>query len=545
MYVNPNSKEESSGDDFSYLFFVLSVYTIIFALKKSADMKIFTTQEIREIEQYTIDTENVTTLELIERVAEGVSCEIAAKWNTSKPLAVFAGPDSNGAYALATARLLAEQGFRPEVFLFNIGGDKLTEDCAAERSLVKDAPGVDFVEIDKTFSLPRLDESYLVVDGLFGCDISEPLSGGFTILVQYINESKATVVAIDIPSGLAGEWNPGIVSRNVIHAHLTLAIQFPHLAFFISDYSDLVGEWKVLDIGLSSHKIRTTQAQYHIVERGDVKRMLTPRNLNCSKADFGSVMIFAGSYGMMGAAVLAGKGALRSGAGKVTIYSPRCGFNILQTAIPEAMFKTDLNDLVIGEIVPGAKYTSVAIGPGIGTSDRTIRALDEFLAAANKPVILDADALNCIAARPSMLNSIPVLSIITPHAGEFDRLFGAQSCMDARLRKAIEMAMHYKFFIILKGRYTAVVRPDGKIYFNSSGSPAMATPGSGDVLTGVLGGFMAQPFSPEYSSIIATYVHGVAGELAAEEHGTYGVTAGDIADNIGRAIKLIMTNNSR
>ncbi|MDE6308585.1 MAG: NAD(P)H-hydrate dehydratase, partial [Muribaculaceae bacterium] len=274
-------------------------------------------------------------------------------------------------------------------------------------------------------------------------------------------------------------------------------------------------------------------------------RMLTPRKPDCSKADFGSAVIYAGSYGMMGAAVLAGKGALRSGAGKVTMYAPRCGFNILQTAIPEAMFRSDTNDLVISEIAPGGKYTSVAIGPGIGTNDRTIRALDGFLAAANKPVILDADALNCIAASPSMLNSIPVLSIITPHAGEFDRLFGAQSCMDARLRKAIEVAMHYKFFIILKGRYTAVVRPDGKIYFNSSGTPAMATPGAGDVLTGVLSGFMAQPFSPEYSSILAVYVHGVAGELAAEEHGTYGVTAGDIADKIGCAIQQIMTKPSR
>lgn len=508
-------------------------------------MKIFTAEEIKEIFQYTLSTENVTNLELIERVAEGVSCEIAAKWNTTKPLAVFAGPDMNGAYALASSRLLAEQGFKPEVFLFNIGGDKLTEDCSAERSLLKETPGVELVEIDKKFSLPFLDESYLVIDGLFGIDLSQPLRGGFTTLVQYINESKATVVSIDTPSGLLSEWNPGIVNRNVIQAHLTLAIQFPHLSFFISDYSDMVGEWKVLDIGLSSHKIRTTPACYHIVERSDIRRMLTPRNLNCSKADFGSAVIYAGSYGMMGAAVLAGKGALRSGAGKVTMYAPRCGFNILQTSIPEAMFRPDANDLVISEIVPDGIYTSVAVGPGIGTNDRTIRALEGFLAAANKPVILDADALNCIAASPSMLNSIPVLSIITPHAGEFDRLFGAQSCMDARLRKAIEVAMHYKFFIILKGRYTAVVRPDGKIYFNSSGTPAMATPGAGDVLTGVLSGFMAQPFSPEYSSILATYVHGVAGELAAEEHGTYGVTAGDIADKIGCAIKQIMTKPSR
>jgi len=508
-------------------------------------MKIFNTREIRDIESFTIDTEGITTLDLIERVAEGISCEIAVKWNTSKPLAIFAGPGNNGADALATARLLYEQGYKPEVFLFNIGGDKLSDECATERDLLRKIQGLDFTEVVSTFSLPDLNESYLVIDGLFGSGLSRPLSGGFVSLVQYINESHATVVSIDVPSGLYGEWNPEIINRNVIHAHLTLAIQFPRLAFFISDYRELVGEWKVLDIGLSSYKIRNTQPQFYIVERNDVKRMLRPRNIDASKADFGSAIIFAGSYGMMGAAVLAGKGALRSGAGKVTVNSPRCGFNILQTAIPEAMFKDDRDDLILTEIAPEGKYSAVAVGPGIGTRDRTLRALEEFLAAAQSPVILDADALNCIAARPSLLNSIPVLSILTPHAGEFDRLFGVQNSMDARLRKAIDVARYYNIFIILKGHNTAVVRPDGKIYFNSSGTPALATPGSGDVLTGVLCGFMAQDYSPEYSAILATYIHGMAGEMAAETHGTYGVTAGDVADNIGRAINTIMTNNSR
>lgn len=510
---------------------------------KNQIMKIFTTQEIREIDQYTIDNDGVSSVELIERVAEGIACEITSRWTPRKPTAIFAGPGNNGADALAVARLLAEQGFRPEVFLFNIGGNKLSLDCAKMRNLLRETPGVDLIEVVSNFSLPDLTSSHLVIDGLFGSGLHRPLSGGFVSLVQYINESMATVVAIDIPSGLYGEWNPEAINRNIIHANLTLAVQAPKLSFFISDYADIIGEWKVLDIELSPEKIRSISPQYHLVEKADVRRMLRRRPDICSKADFGSTIIYAGSYGMMGAAVLATRGSLRSGVGKTTIYSPRCGFNILQSTVPEALFSEDRDDLVISEIAPSHRFNSIAIGPGIGTRDATVKALEDFLAGTTAPVILDADALNCIAARPAMLSTIPILSILTPHAGEFDRLFGTQVSAEARLRKAIEVARYYNIFIILKGHYTALVRPDGKVYFNSSGCAAMATPGCGDVLTGILASMSAQGYSPEYAAIISVFVHGVAGELAAERHGQYGVTAGDIADNVGRAINEIMTKS--
>ncbi len=504
-------------------------------------MKIFTTQEIKEIDNYTIEHDGVSSIELIERVAEGVACEISSRWTQRKPIAVFAGPGNNGADALAVARLLAEQGYHPEVFLFNIGGDRLSADCAKMRDLLRDVPGAELIEVVSNFSLPDLTSNHLVIDGLFGSGLSRPLSGGFVSLVQYINESMATVVAIDIPSGLYCDWNPEAVNRNVIHASLTLAVQTPRLSFFINDYADVVGEWKVLDIELSSEKMRSISPQYHLVEKADVRRMLRRRQAVCSKADFGSAIIYAGSYGMMGAAVLATRGALRAGVGKATIYSPRCGFNILQSTVPEALFKEDRDDLVISEIAPSRRYNAIAIGPGMGTQDPTVKALEDFLLSTTQPVVLDADALNCIAARPSMLSTIPILSILTPHSGEFDRLFGTQNSAEARLRKAIEVARYYNIFIILKGHYTALVRPDGKIYFNSSGTPAMATPGSGDVLTGVLVAMLAQGYSAEYAAIIGTFVHGLAGQIAEETHGSYGVTAGDIADNIGRAIKDIMS----
>ena len=243
---------------------------------------------------------------------------------------------------------------------------------------------------------------------------------------------------------------------------------------------------------------------------------------------------------MCGAAVLACRGALRSGAGKVTLYAPQCAFQIAQTAVPEAMFDADDNKIMLSQIRPTHTHKAYGIGPGIGTSDSTLAAVDSFIKSAKTPLVVDADALNCIAQRPDLLNHLPLLSVLTPHAGEFDRLFGEHKNHEERLKKALEVSKYYNILILLKGHYSALVRPDGKVYFNSTGTPAMATPGCGDVLTGIITAFIAQGYKPEVSAIIATYVHGRAGELAAEIHGEYGVTASDITDCIGKAISEIM-----
>jgi NAD(P)H-hydrate epimerase len=504
-------------------------------------MKLFTTEEIRAIDRRTIEQEGVPSLELIERVAEGVADEISSRWRSNKPTMVFAGPGNNGADALGAARLLFERGFRPEVFLFNIGGDKLSTDCAASRDrMLAEVPDIIFHEVKDRFSMPKITTNHLVIDGLFGSGLREELQGGFKSLVQYINDENATVVSIDLPSGMFGDWNPQIVNRNTIHATLTLAIQFPRISFFIPDNAELIGEWKIIDIGLSEKAIATSPANFCLVEQRDVHRRLRHRKEFASKADFGSGILYAGSYGMMGAAILAARGALRAGVGKLTVNSPKCGYQIMQSSVPEALFRHNRGEINIIDIHPERDFSAIAVGPGIGTNELTVKAVEDFLASINQPVILDADALNCIAIKPSILNTIPVLSILTPHAGEFDRLFGPQPSAEARLRKAIEMAKYYNILIILKGRYTAIVRPDGKVYFNSSGCPAMATAGSGDVLTGVLLSMLAQGYPAELASLIAVYVHGLAGEMAAAEQGEYGVTAGDIASYIGKAISEIM-----
>ncbi len=503
-------------------------------------MKIFTTEHIRAIDRATIEDEGVSSSELIHRAAEGIAEVILKRFSPSRPTVIFAGPGNNGADALLVAKLLIEAGFRPHVLLFNFNGNSLSRDCnAAYRELLTVGLPFDLTEIRDRAEIPLLTPAHLVIDGLFGTGLRDPLSGGFTMLARTISESGATVVAIDVPSGMFSDWNARIIARNVVHADLTLCIQFPRLSFFLADNDRLVGEWQVIDIGLSRKAIEETPAKFYYVEREDIQAVLRPRGRFTSKADYGQALLLAGSYGMMGAAVMAAMGALRSGVGKLTVHSPRLGFQTMQTRVPEALFSADKDEIVISDMIPRFTYNAVGVGPGIGTNDATRGAFETLVKTMKRPLVIDADGLNILARTPLLFDHLPPGTILTPHAGEFDRMFGAQSSAEARLLKALEMSRKLKCIIVLKGHYTATVRPDGKVFFNSTGTPAMATAGSGDVLTGIITSLLAQGYKPEVAAIAGVYIHGLAGELAAAEQGTYGVTGTDIADHTGRALRSL------
>lgn len=508
-------------------------------------MKLFSEEDILAIEQQTLAEYGMTKLQFIDAIGSDTANEIVSSFDNRRPIVIFAGPDTCGAYALATGCHLYAKGLTPYVFLFNIGGNKLSSECEIWRSKYL-ACSDEQIMTEVTglrFSMPELDSGMLVVDGLFGSDITGPLSRGYQILVTNINDSGATIISIDTPSGLPGNPTSGLINSKIIHADTTLALIMPRMSFFINENIELVGRWKVIGPKPSQATIRRMRNTHFLIEGDNIRKRLKPRRFDCSKNDYGSAIIFAGSYGMMGAAVLATKSASRSGCGRVICHSPRCGYNIIQTSVPSALFEADKDENAITDIELRHNYSAIAIGPGLGTSDRTISALEQFLkisSANGRPVILDADALNCMSIRPTMIDYLPVLSILTPHSGEFDRLFGRQPSSSARLAKAVEISRKYKIIIVLKGYYTVTVRPDGKVFYNSSGTPALATAGTGDVLTGLMAGLLAQGLKPEIASVAAVYIHGVAGRIAENINGTYGVTADDVADCVGKAIKSIM-----
>lgn len=501
-------------------------------------MKIFPSIQIKQLDAYTIEQEPIASIDLMERAATALTGAIMKYRGNETPVVVFAGPGNNGGDALAVSRLLGERGYNVKAYLFNTS-EHLSEDCATNRDRLLENCNVEFTEVTSKFEPPVLDKDCLVIDGLFGSGIKKALSGGFAAVVNYINTSPSTVVSIDLPSGLMCEDNTYNIRNHIIRADKTLSLQLPKLSFFFAENADYLGEWELLDIGLSQKGIEGTFTTWYFTEEEDIRKLIKPRKRFDHKGNYGHALLIAGSYGMAGASVLAAKACLRTGAGMVTVHAPLKNNDILQTAVPEAIVRHDVHEFCFSMPVYPDNYTAVAIGPGLGQSEETAAALIEQIRLCQEPMVLDADALNILAVHRNAMNSIPRGSILTPHPKELERLVGKCESSFLRLTKARDLATTYKIFVVLKGAYTVIATPEGNCYFNPTGNPGMATAGSGDVLTGVLASLLAQGYTPEESCRLGVYLHGLAGDLAKEKLGERGLIASDIAENLPAAwIKL-------
>ena len=504
-------------------------------------IKIFETSKIKELDRYTIDNEPIASIDLVERAATAFTQEFCRKFSKQNHVIVFAGQGNNGADGLAIARLLSEEGFRIDVFLFN-PTQHLSSECEVNKQRLLTDKKVRLVEVIDDFTPPPLTERDIVIDGLFGSGLNRPLSGGYAAVVDYINQSKAVVVSIDIPSGLFGEDNRANTPKHIIKADYTYTFEFPKLAFVLPENASFVGKWKILPIDIHPAIIESTQTPYMMIADKDFEGIILPRNKFAHKGMFGHALLIAGSKGKMGAAVLAAKACLRSGAGLLTVRLPLRGETVLQTTVPEAMVSLDTEPDFVSVLPEITGYDAIAIGPGLGTQMQSVEMLETLLGAARKPLLLDADALNILAMNTNLIPLLPPYSILTPHPKEFDRLFGECACGFERIQKAKTMAMKLKVCIILKGAYTAICTPDGNVYFNATGNPGMATAGSGDVLTGVILGLLAQQYAPETSAVIGVYLHGMAGDLVlekvSESVSEESLIAGDIIQMLGKAFRL-------
>ena len=501
-------------------------------------MKLFPSNIIKQLDAYTIEHEPIASIDLMERAAAAMTRALCSKWDTGTPVMAFAGPGNNGGDALAVARMMAEKGYLVEVFLFNTKG-QLSPDCQQNKERIEAMPTVKFHEISTQFAPPALTANHLVIDGLFGSGLNKPLSGGFAAVVRHLNASPATVVSIDIPSGLMGEENTYNTKSSIVRANYTYCLQQPRLAFLFAENAPYVGEWETLDIGISPEAIAQTETPYELVEPEQIRRMLKPRNKFAHKGNFGHALLVAGSKGMAGASVLAARACLRSGVGLLTVHAPLCNNDILQTAVPEAMVEADADEICFASTIDTDDYQAVGIGPGLGRREATEEALLDLIEHCQTPLVADADALNLLANHRHALTHLPKGSVLTPHPKELERLVGA--CQDSyeRLTRAIELAQTAKVHIILKGAYSAIVTPQGKCYFNPTGNPGMATGGSGDVLTGVVLALLAQGYKTEEAALAATYVHGLAGDLACKRLGETGLTASDIVAHLPQAWKTV------
>ncbi len=501
-------------------------------------MKILYSEQVQELDKYTIKNEPILSVNLMERAAKACTKWIIGKFKNKSNVKIFVGPGNNGGDGLAIARMLANKGFKVSVFLKSI---KFSPDAQINYERIRSQKKIKISILRNEQDFPKINKSDLIIDALFGSGLSRPVEGFFAKIIEFLNKSKASIVSIDIPSGFFSENNSILPKAednsylNVIKAAYTLTLELPFLSFFFADAQFHVGKWVCLPIGLSKTYLSDLKSDNKYITAKMVKKIVQKRHKFDHKGTYGHALLIAGSYGKMGAAILAAKACLRAGVGLLTTHFPISGYEIMQTAVPEAMVCIDESGTRFCKSDEKDLYQAIGIGPGIGQKKETLNSLIGVLNNTKKPVVLDADALNLIANNTDLYDLIPENSILTPHPGEFRRLVGKTSSFFEQYQKQIELAKKQKVIIVLKGAHTSIALPNGKCYFNSTGNPGMATAGSGDVLTGILTSLLAQGYEPKKAAILAVYLHGLAGNLAAKKTGQQALIASDIIDFLGAA----------
>ncbi len=501
-------------------------------------MKIFTCEQIREIDDITIRTEPVSSFDLMERAAGQLLLWYMKSFDRTRRVLIFTGPGNNGGDGLALARMLASNRYNVGVYDLNIS-EKTSPDWKINHQRLRQETNVPFISVSRRDQIPDFRPDDVLVDAIFGSGLARPANGLASDIIRFINQTGCTIVSIDIPSGLFGEDNGKNDLESVVKADYTLTFQFPKLSFMFAENARFTGEWVVLPIGLSSKAIKEIQTPYSLLEPDAIISFMKARKKFDHKGIYGHGILISGSKGKMGAAVLGARAALRTGIGLLTCHIPGSGNQILQTSVPEAMSQPDANAEIVSEIGETERFDAIGIGPGIGTDPVTQKAFHSVLLNRSKPLVIDADGINILGINDKWMSVMPEKTVLTPHLKEFERIAGKSGNGYSRLEKQSGFAVRYNCVVVLKGAYTSVATPDGKIFFNSTGNPGMATAGSGDVLTGMILALLAQGYSSGNAAVAAVFLHGLAGDLAAGKSSPESIIASDIIDNIGNAfVKL-------
>jgi len=499
-------------------------------------MKILSASQIKQLDLFTIEKEPIASIDLMERASLAFVDWFCEQFpQEEQKVLIFCGPGNNGGDGLAIARLLNQRFYTVELILCQIS-DQRSLDFEENFSRLPKRAAIPVINLKSGDPWPSIEEAGIVIDAIFGSGLNRPVEGYWGKLLAQLNQSNAIRVAVDIPSGLFADQHS---EGPCFQAHYTLSFQLPKLAFLFPENGSWVGHWQLRPIGLQQIFIDQAETDYELITEELIRPLIKSREKFGHKGTYGHALLVAGSYGKTGAAVLAARACLRAGAGLVSVHAPASSYSILQIAVPEAMSSIDLNDQWISALPDLAPYRSVGIGCGIGTAEITQQALRQFLEAAPPATVFDADALNILASHPDLLSMIPKGSLLTPHPGEFKRLFGETANDFERNEKQRAWAMKLECYILLKGAHSCIASPDGHCYFNSTGNPGMATGGSGDVLTGILTALLAQGYSSLHAILLGTYLHGLAGDLAAEQQGQQSLLAGDLIDHIGAAFRVI------
>ena len=481
---------------------------------------IYTAEAIREWDAYTIKHEPISSIDLMERAALRCCKRILGSY-LFESICFVCGQGNNGGDGLAMARIFSELGKTVTVFICSSAAQGSAD---FEINLKRLPNSVKKKVLKPTDEIPRF-KAEILVDCLFGSGLNRPIEGWLSTVISHINQYESTTIAIDIPSGLYVFDNRNNPLVSVVRANKTLSFQTPKFPFFFAKYASYIGEFSIIDISLSGAYKAEGIAQY--ITGSDAR--LFSRDKFVHKGNKGFLTLIAGCDTMIGAALMSAQAAFRTGCGYVGVISNSTIVSPLTTTLPEAMW--------IGEGFDSLpdKTSAIAIGPGLGQSEHALSLLKKAL-SSKKTMVIDADAINLLVAHSELLDQLPENSILTPHIGELQRLIGTANSPEAFLDKQKAFSKKYNIYLLQKGAHSKLTTPEGLLYINSTGNSAMATAGMGDALTGMIGSFLAQGYTPLLAAINGMYYHGLAGDIAVQTNGQYGLLTSDVINKIPAAL---------
>ena len=497
-------------------------------------MLIYTAKQIKKWDEFTIENEPISAQNLMERAANSCGQFIQNIFKKNESFYIFCGSGNNGGDGFAIARMLYTKGYDVTIF-HQTEYAKLSKEADRNLKKAQEISGISIFDFNEVAHF-KFDSNSVIVDCLFGTGLNRKLEGAVSEIVLFLNQLKFPKISIDIPSGLLSD---GVSAEKsiIFQADHTLSFQSWKKTFLHPETGVYCGKVHILDIGLSKEFIKKEKSSEFVIDEEFIKTIYQPRVAFSHKGSFGKCMIVAGSYGKIGAAVIATKAALKSGSGITITLAPKCGFEILQSTCPEAMFISGGNNFI--DNIDIEEGFEVGIGPGLGTNKETEKAVLKFIEKYRNPLVLDADALNILAKNQENLKMIPKNSIITPHPKEFERLFGETRNSFERLKLAQIKAAELGIFIVLKDHHTQICTPNNKVFYNISGNSGMAKGGSGDALLGIISALLAQKYSSENAAIFGVWLHGKAGDCAAEKFSKEAMLPTDLINELGNVFQFL------
>jgi hydroxyethylthiazole kinase-like uncharacterized protein yjeF len=514
---------------------IIGMLHVTIEKNKNKHMKLFSKEQIYEGDKLTIERQKTSSTDLMERAGMQIFNWMHLRMQGAQvPIHVFCGIGNNGGDGLVLARHLITHGYNVFAYIINCS-DKRSKDFLINYDHVKNTTKKwpKLLNCKEDFSEILIDEKDIIVDAVFGIGLNRPPNDWVQELFQKFRASKAFTLAIDIPSGVFTDI--AVEDENAaVHANFTLSFQSPKLIFFLPETAKYTVQWEVLDIGIDRDYLMQTETEVELISKFEVLPFYKPREKFAHKGDFGHVLILGGSYGKIGAVNLASRAALAAGAGLVTAYIPKCGYHSLQASIPEVMVITDENESAISDINFDIEPSVIGLGVGLGIDDSTAKTFEAFLKKNKTPLVIDADGLNLLSKNKTLLKLLPEQTILTPHPKELERLVGKWSNDFEKLKKVKAFSKKYNVVVLIKGAHSVTVY-NHKIYINTTGNPGMATAGSGDVLTGLIAGMVAQGYEPLVSTIFGVYLHGKSADISVENYGYQSLIASHIIETIGDA----------